>query len=274
MAGANMTSWLDYSWRLFATGLSFSAFGLGALLITASVFPAIHLLSFNRRRANAYCQYIVHLSFRLFIWLMKTLGVLTYEIDGAEKLSGRRPNLVIANHPSLIDVVFIISLLPTSLCVVKKAAWSNPFLMGVMRATGYIQNDNPMQLIDDCVQGIAEENNLLIFPEATRTVPGRPIKLKRGAASVINKSKAPFVPIIITCDPSTLTKAERWYEIPSRRVHFKITVGDEFDPQPLLIDNEELSRANRRVNRSIREIFLTGIEEHGQTSYRAKIFTN
>ena len=115
-----MLSRLDHTWRLIGTGFSFSAFGLGALLITATLFPVIHLLSFSRRRANRNCQYVVHLSFRLFIWMMKTLGVLTYDISGAEKLNHHEPSLVIANHPSLIDVVFIISMLPTSLCVVKK----------------------------------------------------------------------------------------------------------------------------------------------------------
>ena len=98
-------------------------------------------------------------------------------------------NLIVANHPTLLDVVFLVSLLPTTLCVVKKAAWSNPFFTGVMWATGYIQSDDPIDLIADCVNSFQHENNLLIFPEATRTVPGRPMKLMRGAASVIVKSR-------------------------------------------------------------------------------------
>ena len=222
---------LNYYWRIFATGFSFTVFGLGALVITFTLFPIIHLLSFNRRLANRGCQYVIHLSFRAFIWMMKVMGVLTHEIVGAEKLVDGAGKLIVANHPTLLDVVFLVSLLPTTLCVVKKAAWSNPFFAGVLWATGYIQNGDPMDLISDCVQSVVGKNNLVIFPEATRTVPGYPMKLKRGAASVIVESRMEFMPVIVTCKPSTLSKAEKWYEIPYRKMHFKITVGDKIDPQ-------------------------------------------
>jgi 1-acyl-sn-glycerol-3-phosphate acyltransferase len=72
----------------------------------------VHLLSSSRERAHQRCQYIVHLSFRLFIWWMRALGVLTYEVAGAQKLRPDGNRVVVANHPSLIDVVFIIALLP------------------------------------------------------------------------------------------------------------------------------------------------------------------
>jgi len=253
---------LNYYWRLFATGFSFTVFGLGALLITFTLFPIIHLLSFNRRRANRGCQFVVHLSFRAFIWVMKVMGVLTHEIVGAEKLTIGTGKVIVANHPTLLDVVFLVSLLPSTLCVVKKAAWSNPFFMGVLWATGYIQSDDSMDLISDCVRSIAEENNLLIFPEATRTIPGRPMKLKRGAASVIAESKRDFMPVVVTCTPSTLSKAEKWYEIPYRKMHFKITVGDRVDSQPFLVVGEQLSKTNRRINKMLKDIFMIGIEAH------------
>jgi 1-acyl-sn-glycerol-3-phosphate acyltransferase len=236
-------------------------FGLGAIVITLTIFPGIHLLSFGRHRAHRHCQYIVHLSFKLFIWLMKTMGVLTHEIVGAENLNGSG-NLIVANHPTLIDVVFLVSLLPTTLCVVKKSAWSNPFFMGVMWATGYIQSDDPMNLIADCVQSVERENNLVIFPEATRTVPGQPIRLKRGAASVIVESRKSFVPVVMSCKPTTLSKAEKWFNIPSRKTHFKVTVGDKVDPHTLLVEGEPLSKSNRRINSALKTLFVAGVEQH------------
>lgn len=255
---------VNYYWRVFATGLSFSVFGLGALLMSLVLFPPIHLLAFDRARANHGCQYVVHLSFRLFIWMMKSLGVLTYEITGADKLAPFRGKLIIANHPTLLDVVFIVSLLPTAFCVVKKAAWSNPFLASVMWATGYIQNNEPTKLITDCVDCIEQKNNLVIFPEATRTVPGEPHKLKRGAASVIVTSKKEFIPLIITCVPPTLSKGEKWYDVPNRKVHFKIVVEGTVDPKPLLQEGEMLSKSTRRINKAINDLFARGLEVYEQ----------
>lgn len=255
---------IEYYWRLVATGVSFTVFGIGAVAISVTVFPAIHLLAPDRKRAHRGCQYVVHLSFRAFIWMMKNLGILTYEFWDLENLPRHSGHLIIANHPTLLDVVFIVSLLPKTQCVVKKQAWSNPFLAGVMWATGYIQNGDPVVLIDDCVQSLEAGNNLVIFPEATRTVPGQKLKLKRGAASVIATSRRLFTPLIMTCEPSTLTKGKKWFEIPSRRVHFRISVGEPVDPAPLLADDELLSKSNRRINGAIEELFATGIKRHGR----------
>ena len=257
---------ISYCWRLFATGFGYAVFGLGALLITATFFPTIHLLAFNRKRANRGCQYVVHLSFRSFIGLMKALGILTYEFSNPEGFSRISGRLVIANHPTLLDVVFIISRLPMTQCVVKKAAWSNPFLAGVMWATGYIQHEDPMVLIDECVRSLEQGDNLVIFPEATRSVPGQRLKLKRGAASVIVASRKLFTPLIVTCEPSTLAKGQKWFEIPYRRVHFKLSVGEPVDPVPLIAEGEQLSRSNRRINGTIEELFVTGIKEHGRSN--------
>jgi hypothetical protein len=42
--------------------------------------------------------------------------------------------MIIANHPSLIDVVFLIGLVRQANCVVKQSLWENPFTRGPVRA--------------------------------------------------------------------------------------------------------------------------------------------
>jgi len=264
--GLGVRARLERVWRTAATGLCFFAFGLGALLITLTLFPLLHMTAFNRERANRRCQLVVHLSFRLFIWLTRCLGVLTYERHNTEGLRGVRGTLIVANHPSLIDVVFIIAMLPTTLCVVKRAAWSNPFLAGVMRSTGYLQDEDPIRLVTTCAESLENGNNLVVFPEATRSVPGRPLKLQRGAASIMRVSRRSIIPVIITCKPSTLSKGEKWYQIPIDRVHFKVTIGERVDPASSIVAGEGNGKTNRRINTMLKELFLAGIERHERAS--------
>lgn len=253
---------LNFAWRLFATGFSFSVFGIGGLLMGFMIFPLIHFLSFDRRLANRRCQFLVHISFRLFIWTMRTLGVLSFEIVGKDRLRQSEAKLIVSNHPSLIDVIFIVSVLPQAVCAVKKAAWSNPFMAGVMWATGYIPNDEPMQFIDACVEIVRDGRRLVIFPEGTRSVPGQPMKLLRGAASIIVKSEQSFIPIHITSDPTTLTKSEKWYQIPNRKVHFKIVIGDSLDPRSMNVHGASLVRANRKINEVLKTLLSGDVEQH------------
>src|SRR3546814_19523797 len=84
-------------------------------------------------------------------------------------------------------------------------------------------------LIAECVKTLQDGRRLVVFPEGTRTVPGLPMKLKRGAASIIVRSEQPFLPVTITCNPTTLTKAEKWHQIPPTQVHFRIQINDSID---------------------------------------------
>jgi len=66
----------------------------------------------------------------------------------------------------------LIAHIPNAVCVVKAKLWSNPFFGGVVRAAGYIRNDEPETLMRDCAACLAAGLPLIIFPEGTRTVPG------------------------------------------------------------------------------------------------------
>ncbi len=257
-----MSNRLNYYWRLFATGLCFTLFGLGGMAIGFVLFPLIHLITLNKRRAQKRCQYVVYRAFQLFIWTMKKVGVLSYSIEEAECLGDLDSGIVIANHPSLIDVVFIVSRIPNALCIVKKAAWSNPFMMGVMWATGYVPNDDPEMLLETCAARVRGDEKLVIFPEGTRTKPGQPMRLRRGAASIIVKSGIPFTPVTMSIKPTTLTKAEKWYQIPHKRMHVRMEVGGEIDPSPYIVGGESLSLAGRRMNRLIKQVLIEGVERH------------
>ncbi|RAV24320.1 1-acyl-sn-glycerol-3-phosphate acyltransferase, partial [Staphylococcus warneri] len=80
------------------------------------------------------------------------LGVMTYEVDGLEKLVNSRQELVIANHPTLIDVVILNGLMEKANCIVKKAVWTNQFTFGQVSSAVYILNEGSEQFIKKCVK--------------------------------------------------------------------------------------------------------------------------
>jgi len=219
---------LNRGWRLVFTGLSFALFGVGGLLLGLIVFSLFHIL-FPRSKAERLCRYGVHLAFRGFIGFMHRTGVLDYHLHNARELR-KSGQLIIANHPSLIDIVFIVAQIPDAYCVVKAAAWKNPFMALTMRATGYIQNTSPISFIDKCVEILQREDTLIMFPEGTRTKPGKPLRFMKGTARIALKAEKPLIPVYLYLDPTTLTKGEPWYLIPLEKVQVYLCVGSAIEP--------------------------------------------
>ena len=248
----------NYFWRVAATGFSFASFGAGGAGIATVVAPLVNLSSRNPEIRQQRAQQVIRYGFKGFTEMMVKLGIMTYHVEGLEKLQNSRQELVIANHPTLVDVVVLIGLMQQANCVVKQSLWSNPFTRGPVRSAGYILNAGSQQFIEDCVTRLKESDaaSLLIFPEGTRTEKGEYLnEFQRGAANIAIRANVPVRPVLITCTPSTLTKNEKWYHVPAQPFHIEIKVLDTIDVQDVLGDSEISPKQVRQLNQSFYQIF-------------------
>jgi 1-acyl-sn-glycerol-3-phosphate acyltransferase len=217
-----------YLWRILVTGVCFTLFGLGGLILGLLVFPAMLLLSVDPARRRARARGLVQQAFRLFVWIMNGAGGISYEIRGSERL-GRPGQLIIANHPTLVDVVFIVAFTPAPACVVKAALFANPFTRRVVQAAGYVSNSPTEEMIQEAGAALVAGDTLVMFPEGTRTRPGQPLQFHRGAASVAVRAAAILTPVYIRCEPLVLPKFAPWYRVPPQRPHITLEVGEDID---------------------------------------------
>lgn len=255
---SNLTNMLNRLWRQLATGFSFLVFGLGGLVLTLILVPVSLLIAGDSRRER-WVKYLIHRCFRLFTGMMEKLGVLTVELHHLERLD-RPGQLVIANHPTLIDVVFLISLMPRADCVVKSSLLRNPFTRGPVKAACYIANDDPDAVIRAAGESFARGNSLIVFPEGTRTTPSQKVRLQRGAANIAIRTRQNLRPVIIECTPLTLTKNTPWYRVPERRFHMKFQVGEELDVSPFL--EGKPSVMSRQLTATIKDYFTRETAHH------------
>jgi len=154
------------------------------------------------------------------------------------------------------------SLMPQLDCVVKREAWSNPFMRGVVMAAGYIPNDAGESLVDRCVERIEQGCSLLVFPEGTRSPEGGLGVFQRGAAHAALRSGRPLLPVSIRCEPPTLMRGQKWYEVPPRRMRFSIDVGEPIAP-PALSAGEPRGLAARRMTAELRDFFAKRLQYQG-----------
>ncbi len=235
-------------WRIGATGFSFAGFGIGGLVLGAVVFPLLLVIVRHHERRSALARCAIHHLFRLFVALICGLGLCSLEVRGRERLQ-RRGLLILASHPSLIDVVFLMSLVRDADCIIKAALLRNPFTRGPVRAAGFVCNDSGPGLIDDCVASVRAGNNLIVFPEGTRTPPGATLgRLQRGAANLAVRGALAITPVRITCSQQMLGKTDKWWRVPRRAGHFVIDVGDDIPVASHLAEAGAQALAARRLN--------------------------
>ncbi|HAT33092.1 MAG TPA: 1-acyl-sn-glycerol-3-phosphate acyltransferase [Janthinobacterium sp.] len=248
-------------WRVLATGLSFVAFGAAALLLRLLVFPPLSLLARRRARRVALARTAIRLVLRAYIELMRLLGVLRYDIRGIDKLA-RGGLLIVANHPTLIDAIFLMAFVKRADCIVKAELWNNPFTRGPVRAAGYIKNGGGAELVDACIASLREGNNLIIFPEGTRTGSDGVIMLKRGAANIALRGARDMTPVLIRCQPLTLGKGEKWWRVPPRRVRFDIEVQDDLAVRDCIPGGVSEVMAARALTAYLQQYFMVKYERH------------
>ena len=256
---------MNYYWRLFATGFCFLIFGIGGVILRFFVFPIMSCFPGGVIQKQRRARLCIHFSFFLFLELMRRTGVLTYDFDGLEKLN-KSGQLIIANHPTLIDVILLVSRVPLANCIVKQELWNNPIMKGAVVNTGYISNGDSEKMINDCVSFLKSGGVMIIFPEGTRSVPGKEYLFTRGAARIALEANVSVTPVVIGCNPSTLTKAERWYQIPSSRAHLSMRVKDDIDISDFL-KMEYRTIAVRRFNKYLVDFFSKqcGVDnQHGK----------
>lgn len=254
---------LNHLYRILATGLCFVVFGIGAVLLSVTVFPLQRLFICEPERRKQRARHTVHLTFRFFIGLMRFVRVFNFDFAAASTLRNARGRIIIANHPSLIDVVALIAMTPQADCVVKAQLFRNPFIRGVINSTGYISNSDPDKLLDDCAASLHKGNNLIIFPEGTRSTPGEPLMFQRGAANIALRANRGYLALYIRCQPSTLTKQEQWYQVPASKPTLAICYLQDIQLTAALQQNPSPSLAARQLTKELQHFYQQAVDQHG-----------
>ena len=255
-----MISYLIYIFRVIAAGICFIIFGIGGLFLGYIILPLIRLVIFRKYKRIKAAQYVIYITFNIFCKLMSFFKLIEYEFIGFDQLSSDNGVILIANHPTLIDYVVIVSKLKQCNVIVKESLWNNRYMNKVIASAGYIPNTHAGKLIELVRKSLVEVKHLLIFPEGTRTTPGEPMLLQRGAAQLAIRLPAKVRTLKITTSSIALTKKSKWYNIPQKTVYYRIEVSGLVDPLIYLERSGNTSLAARHLTQYFRRTLEKGIE--------------
>ena len=241
-----------YAYRIFAKWLSFFVFGLGTLLLLTLILPPLRLLLHPKERFKKYGRRFISSSMGFFVGFMHLLGAVNLEADDRGFYRHIESKVLVANHPSLLDIVMLFSLIPNADCIVS-AQYKRNIIGGVIRQLYILNYLNFDDLLESCCQSLKQGNCLVIFPEGTRTPRSGKIAVKKGAARIALVSGCGILPVHIGgTDKYGLGKKDPWTAFnPTERYVYKVSMGEEISSKKF--QSLPIPAAVRALTREISE---------------------
>ena len=180
---------------------------------------------------------MIQFAFYWFTRLLRLFSIAKCEYVGFEKLDQYRGGLVLApNHPAIWDAVFIMARIGGLTCILKSALLRNPLMAGGVKLARFIPNDPPNEMVKRCVRALTSGEQLLLFPEGTRTRKKEGVvnEFRGGAAIVARHAKVPVFPVFIETTSDFGSKGWPAWFPDYQTAHIRITVGE-----PLVCVEEE-----------------------------------
>jgi 1-acyl-sn-glycerol-3-phosphate acyltransferase len=225
--------------RSLATGSAFLVFFTGGAIMSWLVLPLVNLtLKGDRIERARTLRTVISVCFRWFIGYMRMLGLVRFDAAAVmRQLPEKGPYVLVSNHPTLLDVVFLHSVCP-NLCVVVHGRYYHGFSVGpLLRLCNHIDAGDGsalsgMDVVNAAVERLQEGDSVLIFPEGTRSALDTLRPFKSGAFAIACQSGAPIVPVFIRCEPRGLMKGMAWYTVPDGTMVYTMAVKPPIPATP------------------------------------------
>ena len=172
------------------------SFGLGAVLLAIFVFPFIRLFTFHKKDFGIIARAYVSHTFRVFLGNLNICKTSLLKVDDKEAYRNIHGKIIIANHPSLLDFVYIMSLVPNSTCIVRGGLTHTPLRWVIKQA--YITNTTDFNdVLVECTKLTDKGCNVIVFPEGTRSPRVGRNNYKKGAARIALYCNCDVLPLFI-----------------------------------------------------------------------------
>jgi 1-acyl-sn-glycerol-3-phosphate acyltransferase len=253
------------AWRFVVTAGGFAWFWLYALYLGTVAARIVRRDTESADASERAMRARIQHTFGRFLGVLERGGAMRVELDADDAAVLHRPNqLIVANHPTMIDAAAILAQCADAVCVAKREDWTHPFLRSAVRAAGMIPNMGGRDVIAASVAALEAGASLVFFPEGTRSPRGTARgtgPFQRGAAHVALESGFDLLPVRIVCDPSTLGKSDAWYSVPARPFVLRLEVGESIRVTDYLRPDLPGPLAARMLTAALEESFAKGLYE-------------
>ena len=173
----------SYTYYCVSKLVAMLSFGIGAIILAILVFPFIRLFTLHKSDFGIIARAYVSHTFRVFLKNLEICKTSILKVEDRQAFRDIHSKVIIANHPSLLDFVYIMSLVPNSTCIVRGSLTRTP-LRGVIKQAYITNNTDFNEVLVECKKLTDKGCNVIVFPEGTRSPRVGQNNYKKGAARI------------------------------------------------------------------------------------------
>jgi len=229
-------------------GSAFVVFWVGGVFLSYVWLPVVRRFAPTPLDARLHSHAVIRHGFASFMHALRITRLFNFDPRRNRRVF-EDPCVFVANHPTLLDVVAILSCYERLCCVVKPSLYRSFSVGPLLRTCGHLCGsdgtaDASQQLLEQAVGRLRDGFSVLVFPEGTRSPAHGLGPFLRGAFEIAARAAVPIVPVSIHCDPPALLRGMPWYRVPVDFVDYGLT---ELEPRTV-------SPGRSSVRRSVEEV--------------------
>ncbi|GHT16102.1 hypothetical protein AGMMS4956_17640 [Bacteroidia bacterium] len=170
----------------------------------------------KKRKLQHYYSVFISNSWFTISFFLRT------KIKGLENVDKHQTYIIISNHQSMLDILWLYKVPTVFKWVSKWEAYRIPFVGALLwlREDVCVKRGDAVsvrKMMTDCSHWLKNKVSIIMFPEGTRSKTGRIGQFKEGAFILAKKNNVPILPVVIegTRDYSMYNK---WYLFNARQV--------------------------------------------------------
>ena len=205
---------------------------VAAYLIVMGSLTSLALSRVLAHRRGQVGRAMLRLTARLTLRVARLTGLVQCDLSALTKVAGQHSInglLLVANHPSRLDALFMIACLPDLVCITKASIWDHRLFGATIRMAGYPRVGDDRHLASVAAL-LLRGYRVLVFPEGTRSPTTGPGRFRPGFAFLARQAHVPIQTIMIQTDSDFLGRDWPLLRVPARTIRVGLRVGTRFDP--------------------------------------------
>ncbi len=235
--------------RIIYTALVLTIFFVAAFVI-ATPLSLIYIALWPRTKNKRY-HYHQMIAYFMRLALKMLPGVtLSLKNNFGEKFE--KPAVIIANHQSHLDLLFMMMLHPKVVLLTTDWVWKNPVYAVIIRYAEFLPVSDGYDRNFDRLQGLIQRGySVIVFPEGTRSADGGILRFHKGAFQLAQALNIDILPVFIHGTHDVMPKND----LILREGRLYIEIGERMQAA------EVKSMETRTLASHFRKLYISRMEE-------------